>query len=356
MPHPYLLSIDGMGGDLAPDSILEGIDIFAKEFPNDRLLVHGRAELIQEKLASLSFARRVVDVRNAEEVVEMDSKAAQAIRRKGTSMWATIAAVKSGEAAAAISAGNTGALMAVAKLQLRTMPGVHRPAIAAQWPTPRGSSVVLDVGANVDSDPDQLVEFAIMGEAYARGLNGHARPSIGLLNIGSEELKGHDEIREAMRRLREADLGLNIYGFVEGNDISLGTVDVVVTDGFTGNVALKTAEGAARLVAGFVREALKSGPFSLVGAFLAQNGLAKLKERMDPRSVNGGVFLGLNGLVVKSHGGTDGKGFASALALSARLARSHFASEVAANLQLLAEKRASFVSPAPAVPEVAAAE
>jgi glycerol-3-phosphate acyltransferase PlsX len=264
------------------------------------------------------------------------------MRKKGTSMWQAIGDVKSGSASAAVSAGNTGALMAIAHLQLRTMEGLHRPAITASWPTPKGPCVVLDVGANVDCDPEQLVDFAIMGEAFCKALHGTQQPKIGLLNIGSEETKGHDDIREALEMLRRygALLDLDVHGFVEGNDISLGTTDVVVTDGFTGNIALKTAEGAARLVGTFIKEALASGPFSMLGALLASRGLKRLKARMDPSELNGGVFLGLNGLVVKSHGGTNAKGFATALGIAARLAASNYMVEVQANLQRLTSARA----------------
>jgi phosphate acyltransferase len=223
------------------------------------------------------------------------------------------------------------------------MEGLHRPAITASWPTPKGSCVVLDVGANVDSDPDQLVDFAIMGEAFAKALYGIKQPTIGLLNVGSEDAKGHEDIREAMRLLRLYGglLDLDVRGFVEGNDISMGSTDVVVTDGFTGNIALKTAEGAARLVGGFLKEALTSGPFSIIGALLASAGLKRLKDRMDPSSMNGGVFLGLNGLVVKSHGGTNAKGFATAMGIASRLASSNYTVEVQANLNRLVAARAN---------------
>lgn len=338
---PVRISVDAMGGDHAPMLILDGVERFAKANPQASVLLHGPVSVLEAALASRPAARAASVVVDAAEVVAMDAKPAQAMRKKNTSMWSAIASVKNGEADAAVSAGNTGALMAVSHLQLRTLDHLHRPAIAAQWPTARGSSIVLDVGANVDSDPNQLIDFAIMGEAYARALYGIKNPSIGLLNIGSEDLKGHDDIREAMRllRLHGATLGMNVHGFVEGNDISAGTTDVVVTDGFTGNIALKTAEGAARLVGGFVREALKSGPFSMLGALLASKGLGRLKERMDPRSVNGGVFLGLKGLVVKAHGSSDGIGFASALTIAARMAASNYRDDISSNLERLAAAR-----------------
>lgn len=343
MARPLTLSIDAMGGDHAPEAIVGGVDLFAKQNPAIKILLHGDEQKLAPLLAAHPAAAGVCTVVHAAETIPMDIKPSQAMRKKGTSMWNAIASVKAGEASAVVSAGNTGALMAVAHLQLRTMEGLHRPAITASWPTPKGSCVVLDVGANVDSDPDQLVDFAIMGEAFSKALYGIRQPTIGLLNVGSEDAKGHEDIREAMRLLRLYGtlLDLDVRGFVEGNDVSMGTTDVVVTDGFTGNIALKTAEGAARLVGGFLKEALTSGLFSMLGALLASAGLKRLKDRMDPSSLNGGVFLGLNGLVVKSHGGTNPKGFATAMGIAARLAASNYTEEVQTNLKRLIAARAA---------------
>jgi glycerol-3-phosphate acyltransferase PlsX len=350
MAEPLVIAVDAMGGDHAPAIVVEGVAQYARANPELRFLLCGQAGALEPLLAAHPAAAAVSTVRDCADVVPMDAKPAQWLRRtKGTSMWGAINAVKAGEAGCAVSAGSTGVLMALSLLQLRTMRGVHRPALAALWPTAQGFCVVLDVGANVDSDPEQLLDFAVMGEAYHRALTGVERPTVGLLNVGSEDMKGHTEIREAAQILREFGGGLNFTGFVEGDDISMGATDVVVTDGFTGNVALKTAEGAARLVGGFLKEALTSGPLAMAGALIARNGLLKLKDRMDPRSVNGGVFLGLNGLVIKSHGGTDGKGFASALGVAARLAHSRYLNEVAANLSRLAERRAAAGKPEPAL-------
>ena len=350
MAEPLVIAVDAMGGDHAPGIVVDGVAQFARSNPGLRFLLCGQPDALAPLLAAHPAAAAVSEVRACADMVPMDAKPAQWLRRgKDTSMWGAIAAVKAGEAACAVSAGSTGVLMALSLLQLRTMRGVHRPALAALWPTVKGFSVVLDVGANVDNDPEQLLDFAVMGEAYHRALTGLERPSVGLLNVGSEDMKGHSEIREAAQILREFGGGLNFAGFVEGDDISMGATDVVVTDGFTGNVALKTAEGAAKLVGGFLKEALTSGPLAMAGALIARNGLMKLKDRMDPRSVNGGVFLGLNGLVVKSHGGTDGKGFASALGVAARLARSHYLVEVEGNLARLAERRAAAGKPEPAL-------
>lgn len=328
-----ILSIDAMGGDAAPTVVLDGLKLFAARRSNVLFEIHGRAEDVTAGLESRGLMDRCT-IMHHDDVVAMSEKPSAALRRaKTTSMWGAVQAVKAGRAGAAVSAGNTGALMAFAMMSLRKMEGVHRPAMTAIWPTIEGRSIVLDVGANLDADSDQLVTFAIMGEAYARAVTGKAKPTIGLLNIGSEEDKGRDTLKLAAERLREPELGLNFRGYVEGNDIAMGAVDVVVTDGFTGNVALKTAEGTARLVASYVREALTSGVISKMGAALASSGLKRLREKMDPSNVNGGVLLGLNGVVVKSHGGTDAEGYATAVELAADLAASRYMEEVAAGLR-----------------------
>jgi glycerol-3-phosphate acyltransferase PlsX len=236
--------------------------------------------------------------------------------------------------------------MAVARKQLGMIEGVERPAVTALWPTPRGRSVVLDVGANVEADEDQLVQFAIMGEAFFRALMNVEKPTVGLLNVGAEDLKGHELIRTAARVLREADPDMAFKGFVEGNDISKGTVDVVVTDGFTGNVALKSAEGAARLLGGWMKETLTGTLNAKLGALLMAPGLRKLKDRIDPSSNNGGVFLGVNGVVVKSHGGADARGVASAVNMAASLASRPFRDEVASTVKTVMSRRQRIAEPA----------
>jgi phosphate acyltransferase len=247
-------------------------------------------------------------------------------------MGRALATVAEGEANAAVSAGNTGALMAIARHLLGSLPGIDRPAIAAIWPTIRGQSVVLDVGANVGSDEEQLVTFAVMGAAFARAVFGLERPTVGLLNIGTEEVKGNEVLKAAAQVLRAVELPMRFQGFVEGDDISTGTVDVVVTDGFTGNVALKTAEGTAELIAHYLKSALSRSLLARLGAFLASGALRALRQKMDPRAVNGGVFLGLNGVVVKSHGATDALGFASALDLAIDMAASALPKKIAMDL------------------------
>ncbi|GGB59126.1 phosphate acyltransferase [Henriciella pelagia] len=329
---PISLSVDAMGGDAAPDVVIDGLDLFFATRSDAHVILHGNADLLTTSVQSRSWSDACTIV-DQPDVVAMDAKPSSALRRaKGTSMWGMIETVKQGEAHAGVSAGNTGALMAMSMLALRKMPGVHRPGMTAVWPTLKGRSVVLDVGANLDADAEQLVEFAVMGESYARAVFGKEKPTVGLLNIGSEEEKGRDAIKLAAELLRNRDLGIDFRGFIEGNDISTGLVDVVVTDGFTGNVALKTAEGTARLVSTYVRAALSSSLLSKAGAALAASGLRELKSKLNPSSVNGGVLLGLNGVIVKSHGGTDAEGFSTAVKLAADLAQSSYMDEVAAGL------------------------
>lgn len=339
-----ILSIDGMGGDAAPDIVVEGVDIAARRNKGSvRYLLHGDAARLNMLLERYPNAKAVSEVVAAEKTIGMEVKASQALRQgKGSSLWNAVEAVKEGRAHAVVSAGNTGAYMAIAMFRLRTMEGVHRPALAARWPAVTGGYVVLlDVGANVEADSEQLVEFAIMGEAFQRAVSGNERPSVALLNVGAEDQKGHEEIRSAARLIREANLDLNFHGFVEGDDIAKGTVDVVVTDGFTGNISLKTGEGTARLVGQLLREALTSGPFAMLGALIATPALKKLRARMDPGSFNGALFLGLNGLVVKSHGSASGPGYAAAIGVAEKLARSHYREEIQRNLARLSRAPAA---------------
>jgi glycerol-3-phosphate acyltransferase PlsX len=263
----------------------------------------------------------------------MDAKPAHAMRRgKGTSMWNAVASVQAGEAAAAVSGGNTGALMAISRLQLRMVAGLDRPALVADWPTLEGVTSVLDVGANVMCDAERLVEFAIMGAAYHRAAHGRTRPSVGVLNVGTETEKGHEEVRGADRLLRQGAWEFDYHGFVEGDDIAKGTVDVVVTDGFTGNVALKTAEGLARFFRAQLRATLSGDPLARVGALVASGALRRMSERLDPSTVNGGPFLGLNGVVVKSHGGADARGVANAVRIAAALSAGGIVADIAEHL------------------------
>jgi glycerol-3-phosphate acyltransferase PlsX len=277
---------------------------------------------------ALKSASRVI---HAEVVVRMEDKPSQALRygRWKSSMWLAIDAVKKQEADVVVSAGNTGALMAMSKFDLKTLPGIDRPAIAALWPTVRGESVVLDVGASIGADAKHLVDLAVMGAATARILFGLGRPTVGLLNIGVEEAKGLEQVREAGRVLREENLpDMDYRGFVEGNDIGKGAVDVVVTEGFAGNIALKTAEGTARQIGEYLKGAMNRSLSARIGYLFARSAFRHLRERMDPRRANGGVFLGLNGIVIKSHGGADGEGFAAAIELGYGVVRDQLLSKI----------------------------
>ena len=337
MADGLVLSIDGMGGDNAPDIVVEGVDIVARRRNDVRFLIHGDEARLKALLDRHPEAKAVSEIVPAEKAIGMEIKPSQALRQgKGSSLWNAVAAVETGQAHAVVSAGNTGAYMAIAMFRLRTMEGVHRPALAARWPAANGGYVViLDVGANVEANGEQLVEFAIMGEAFQRAVSGKERPTVGLLNVGSEDQKGHEEIRAAARLIRESGVDMDFRGFAEGDDISKGTVDVVVTDGFTGNIALKTGEGTARLVGQLLRESLTSGLLAQLGALIAYPALKKLRARMDPGTFNGALFLGLNGLVVKSHGSANGSGYAAAIGVAEKLARSHYREEIARNLERL---------------------
>ncbi|HYD45376.1 MAG TPA: phosphate acyltransferase PlsX [Phenylobacterium sp.] len=334
MSPSLVISIDAMGGDHGPGALVPGVARAAETVPDLRFLLHGDEAQLEAAAAKCKPLRGRYEIRHAERVIATDEKPAQAMRRgKGTSMWAAIESVKSGEAAAAVSAGNTGALMAISKLQLRTMGDVDRPPLVVDWPGEGGVTTVLDVGANVDCDAKRLLEFAIMGEAFHRAVHGVAHPTIGILNVGAEEQKGHEEVREAHRLLRENDLGLDYRGFVEGSDFTKGVVNVIVTDGFTGNVALKTAEGTARFIMAELRAALTSSLISKTGALLASGPLKTLRDKLSPDPA--APLLGLNGLVVKSHGSATSKDFAGAVRLAANLARSDFAAEIDRNMKRL---------------------
>ena len=335
-----IISVDAMGGDNAPEIVIKGIEYFLThdgEGRRARFQLHGDAEALAPLLEAAPRTRERSEVFHTDKVVSMDDKPSQALRKgKGSSMWNAVASVKGKQAGVVVSAGNTGAFMAMSKLQLRPKRGVQRPALAASWPNMTGGvTVVLDVGANVECDAAQLTEFAILGEAYYRAIHGTEKPTVGLLNVGTEEGKGTAVIKYAHERLSQSQLDLNYIGFVEGNDISKGSVDVVITDGFTGNIALKTAEGTAKLVDSFVKTALLNNLWSKFTSGLNSLALRKLRKRLDPRRVNGAVFLGLNGIAVKSHGGTDRIGYANALNIAMGLAESDFQEAIDDRLEAL---------------------
>jgi len=329
-----------MGGDRAPDMVVRGADLARQRFPAVHFLMFGHAERISPLLERFPELAAVTTLRHTEEVVTGDARPGQALRAaRNSSMRLAIDAVQSGEADGVVSAGNTGALMAIAKFVLKTHPRIDRPAIATFFPTLRGESVMLDLGANVECDATNLVQFAVMGEVFARAVLGLSDPTIGILNVGAEELKGHEAVRQAAAVLRETKLPIHFHGFIEGDDIGAGTVDVVVTDGFTGNIALKTVEGTARLFSVFLRESFRSSLAARIGYLLCRPALQKLRKRLDPRRYNGAILLGLNGIVVKSHGGTDAIGFANAIGVAVDMVANDYSTTIKEELERLGGER-----------------
>ncbi len=343
MSAPRTIALDAMGGDHGPEVIVPGAALSLERHPALNFIFYGNGARIEAALKAhpaLAGRSRVV---HTDLTVAMHDKPSQALRRaKGTSMWMALDAVKTGAAHAAVSAGNTGALMAIAKLILRPIAGIERPAIAALWPTVKAECIVLDVGANIGATATQLSDFSLMGAAMARAVFHVERPSVGLLNVGTEEIKGNEDVKTAHMVLKSAlELPLDYKGFVEGDQIGQGAVDVVVVEGFAGNIALKTAEGTAKQIGTYLKAAMTSSLVTKLGALLARGGFHVLKEKMDPRRVNGGTFLGLNGIAVKSHGGTDAYGFASAVDLAFEMAQSGLIERLSADIGSFHHKLAS---------------
>lgn len=314
------VALDAMGGDKAPESVVKGARILMKEYPDARFIFYGREPVVRPLVHRYRGLERVSEIVHAETVVGMHDKPSVALRQgRHSSMRMAIDAVKHGKACAMVSAGNTGALMATAKFVLKTLPGIYRPAIAATVPGQARRVVLLDMGANIDCTADYLVQFAMMGDAYARALLNVEQPKVGLLNVGSEEMKGHDDVKEAHRILRSGTIPVDYHGFVEGHDILEGTTDVVVTDGFTGNIALKTAEGTSRLIYNALKTAVVNSWSAKIGYLLARATIRRALRQYDPRKLNGAMFLGLNGVAVKSHGSADAKSFANAIKVAIQL-------------------------------------
>jgi glycerol-3-phosphate acyltransferase PlsX len=350
MSTTHTLAVDAMGGDFAPRAVIEGLQIAAERHPAARFTVFGDTAQLTPLLAANRRAAAVCTLCHAQSVVGPEMKISQALRLRNSSLRLAVDAVARGEAAGAISAGNTGAILAIAKLVLKTVTGIDRPAIAAIGPSARGDIVMLDLGANLVCDARNLIEFAIMGDAFARTVLGLTHPSIGLLNVGSEEQKGNENLRQAAELIRASYLAPQFRGFVEGHDIAAGTTDVVVSDGFSGNIALKTGEGALRLMADLLRQVFATDLASKVGYLLARPGLERLREWLDPRRYNGAVMLGLNGVVVKSHGGTDAEGFAYAVAVAMDMIVHRFDERIREGLAKLGElDRGAVASERPAV-------
>ncbi|WP_183968916.1 phosphate acyltransferase PlsX [Sagittula marina] len=345
-----VISVDAMGGDRGPATVVAGIADSARKNPEIAFILHGPKAELEPLVAKRKELAGRVTLRDATGVVSMADKPSQVMRNgKGTSMWSALESVRDKEATVAVSCGNTGALMALSMIRLRKLPGVDRPAIAILWPSrnPQGFNVMLDVGADIKANARDLLQYALMGSSYARNGLELERPRVGLLNVGTEEQKGGAELKEAhdlMKAQADAD-GYDFVGFVEGGDIPGKRCDVIVTDGFTGNVALKTGEGTASLIGDLLKEAFAYSPLSRISSLLALSSLTRLKKRIDPRRVNGGVFLGLNGTVVKSHGSADETGVSAAVKLAFQLARSGFSERLAARVAArLEESDASAVA------------
>ncbi|OIN85388.1 MAG: phosphate acyltransferase [Alphaproteobacteria bacterium CG1_02_46_17] len=335
------IALDAMGGDLGPEAVVPGAALALSRNPALRFMIFGDEAKIApllEKFPALATSSRLI---HTDQFVSAEEKPGVALRNgRKSSMRLAIDAVKEKQADCVVSGGNTGALMVMAKMVLKCLPGIERPAIASLLPTMGREVVMLDLGANLECDAQMLVQFAILGSVYSRVVRGHDQPSVGLLNIGSEDMKGHDEIKEAAAILQQIRFPGKYIGFIEGNDIPMGKVDVVVTDGFTGNVALKTAEGVSKLIGHMLKKSLKSSPLSMIGALLSRGALNSLKSEMDPRLYNGGMFLGVDGVCVKSHGGMDHIGFANAIEYASELAARNFNARVAAEIaELMIQKK-----------------
>ena len=324
-----VLALDGMGGDNAPAVVVNGAAIARERYPGTTFLLFGDAARLKPLVDRHKNLAKACEIVAAEDVVTGEDKPTFALRRRRkSSMWLAVDAAARGRADSVVSAGNTGALLAISMFAMRMVAGAHRPALASFLPTTRGETVMLDLGANLNCDAENLAEFAIMGSVFCQLLQGQDRPRVGILNVGSEDLKGHEELRQAAAWLRRDGVPIDFHGFIEGNDIGSGTVDVVVTDGFTGNVALKAIEGTAKLYTGLVRDAFRTSTFAKIGYLFASGAWVKLRKRVDPRRYNGGVFLGLDGISVKSHGGTDQLGFAYAIGVAVDLVRYNYKDKV----------------------------
>lgn len=336
-PGDIVISIDAMGGDRGVSDVVRGMGKSLEKNPRLRYIVHGDGAALKAAIRRRSPLAERTEIRHAPNVIGMDAKPSRALRSaKGSSMWNALASVRDGESPAVISCGNTGALMALSMLALRKAPGVDRPAIAVLWPShnPSGYNIVLDAGADIRADARDLVKYALMGTSYARNALGISCPRVGLLNVGTEEHKGRTELHQAAEMMPEAGTtgDFEYIGYVEGNDMPSDRVDVIVTDGFTGNVALKAAEGTARMVGSLLRDAFNYSLLSRIGGLFALTSLKRFQMRIDPRRVNGGVFLGLNGTVIKSHGSADATGVSAAIKLAFELSESSFNRRLAARV------------------------
>lgn len=339
MTKTYTVALDCMGGDRAPQIVIEGADLISASNQNIHFLLFGDSKKINPILQNCRYLKGRYTLTHTEEFISSDEKPSIALRR-GTksSMRLAINSVKENKADVVVSAGNTGALMAMSKIVLRSLPSIDRPAIITSIPNKKKKgTVMLDMGANVECSSDVLFQFAVMGHAFARAVYKIKQPTIGLLNVGSEEAKGHDNVKNAAALIRQSDLKDDFFGYVEGNDITKGTVDVVVTDGFTGNVTLKAIEGTVKLMSAIIKEGFNRSILSKLGYLLASFSINKATKGMDPRLHNGAMFVGLNGVVVKSHGGTDRVGFANAIKVAISLVENKINEQISHELKSAAE-------------------
>ena len=334
MGSPIVIAVDAMGGDKAPDIVIDGIARFLKKHTEVFFLLYGNESVLTPLLKQYKVKSDFYKIHHTVATVKADEKPSHAIRNgRESSMWKAIMSVRNGYAKAIVSAGNTGALMAMSKICLGTLAGIDRPAIAGIIPTLSGASVALDLGANAECGSQNLVEFSIMGTAVGRVILKKENPTVGLLNIGSEETKGRDEIKEAASVLKEMGDKINFKGFVEGNDIGMGTTDVIVSDGFSGNIALKTIEGTAKFISQTLKRIIKRSFFSKLGFLLAIPALNRLKKEVDHRRYNGAMFVGLNGISVKSHGGADAVAFFFALEHAYDMAKNDLCNQIKKDLE-----------------------
>ncbi len=344
MTYKQIIALDAMGGDFGPSVIIPAAAAALARSDKTKFLIFGDEKMVSPILDQYEDLKQHAELRHTDKAISSKEKPSAALRNsKGSSMRMAIEAVKDGEAHGVVSAGNTGALMVMAKLILKCLPGIARPAIASVFPAEKGKTVMLDLGANLTCNAEVLTQFAVLGAVYARVVQGIPSPKVGLLNVGTEEMKGHDEVREAAEILSQVEFPGSYYGFIEGNDITKGTVDVVVTDGFTGNVALKTAEGVGKLSKMYLTDAFKSSPLAMLGYMLSKKAIDAMKEKVDPRKYNGGMFLGLNGVCVKSHGGSDDVATESAILIAIDLVKNGFNDRVSAEIEDLMEQE-TFIS------------
>lgn len=333
MSNNLVISIDAMGGDNSPRVVIEGLAIAAKKNPDIRFLLFGDENKVNPILNTYPALKKVCEIRHANEVVHNEDKPSQVIRNKNTSMYMAIDAVRKGEAKAVVSAGNTGALMAISKIVLRTITKIHRPAIVSIMPHRYGRYVMLDLGANTECDAVNLAEFALMGDILARHALNVKKPRVALLNIGAEEMKGKEEIRQTARIMKHSHMNIDFIGYIEPHEIPNGIADVIVADGFTGNIALKSIEGTARLVVRLLKDAINHSFLAKLGLPFMLGVMLKVKKTMDPRLYNGAMLVGLNGLSVKSHGGTDALGFSVAVGNAANLVRQDFVATIRSEVE-----------------------